>query len=171
MEESLLKKVSACFQCQKCTNGCPVSYTMETPPHTMIRMLQVGVGVKLLEGDSIWVCAGCETCSTRCPNDIEISKVIDRLRQLCLTRGGTSAEKSSPYFHQVFSESIRKNGRIFELGMISKYKVKTGNIFPNSKMGMGLIKRGKLKLFPTSVKNNKEIERMFKVAEEKGDKE
>ena len=72
MNIGFVKKVEAlsgssvrrCFQCGKCSAGCPMSSFMEHPPNRVVRLLQLGQGQRVLAGRSIWYCASCETCST-----------------------------------------------------------------------------------------------------------
>jgi heterodisulfide reductase subunit C len=77
-----LAEVLRCYQCRKCSSGCPVSFSMELLPHQVMRMIQLEADRELLTANTAWVCAGCQTCTTRCPNDIDIAGVMDELRQL-----------------------------------------------------------------------------------------
>src|SRR3990172_4909871 len=76
------QKVSACYQCRKCTNGCPLAFAMDVMPNQVMRMAQLGLGEELLGCKTIWICASCQTCTTRCPNDIDIAHLMDSLRQM-----------------------------------------------------------------------------------------
>jgi len=67
----------ACFQCRKCTNGCPVAFAMDLLPDQIIRMVLLGQRDAALSCSSIWICIGCETCTTRCPNKIKIAELLD----------------------------------------------------------------------------------------------
>ena len=58
--------VSACYQCHKCTTGCPVGPEMDLLPSQIMRMIYLGAEPELLESRSIWLCASCEACTTRC---------------------------------------------------------------------------------------------------------
>jgi heterodisulfide reductase subunit C len=91
--ENLLKilelsgaKISACYQCGKCTAGCPTSDFMDIPPHQVIRLLQLGQVGETLEKNTIWLCASCITCAVRCPKGVDLSKIMEALRQLSLRR-------------------------------------------------------------------------------------
>jgi len=68
------EKVQLCFQCFKCSLGCPVSFAMDYLPHQLLRMVQMGLKDRVLHSHTIWVCAACETCTTRCPNHIDIAR-------------------------------------------------------------------------------------------------
>ena len=105
----------ACLQCGKCTAGCPMRGFMEQPPNRTIRLLQLGEGEQVLGGRSIWYCASCETCTTRCPNGVDPAAVMDALRQLWWRRRGSSEEKSVQLANRLFLENIRSFGRQHEL--------------------------------------------------------
>src|SRR5450759_5006011 len=91
--ESSGQKISTCYQCEKCTNGCPLSFAMDIHPHQVMHNIQLGSIDDVLNSDTIWVCASCETCTTRCPNDIDIAHVMDTLRQLSTKRGVKPSQK------------------------------------------------------------------------------
>ena len=73
--------VSRCYQCGKCTAGCPVAMEMDIMPNQVMRLIQIGVKDWVLSSSTIWLCLSCETCSTRCPEDIDLAKVMDTLRK------------------------------------------------------------------------------------------
>ena len=170
VEELSGEKITACYQCDKCTNGCPVTFAMDIVPHKLIHLLGLGFGANALTSDTIWVCASCETCSTRCPNGIDIAHVMDTLRQLS-EREGVASQKSASRFHASFLSSIKKYGRIHELGMIVGYILKNEGPFGLlnwAGLGTALFKRGKVRLFPHSIKAMSQVKRIFKQAEGKG---
>ena len=70
----------ACYQCGKCSAGCPVVEQMDILPNQIIRLAQLGLQEDLLESRAIWVCASCMTCNVRCPKGINIAEVIEVLR-------------------------------------------------------------------------------------------
>jgi len=99
----------ACYQCQKCSAGCPVAYAMDILPNQVIRMVQFGLREKVLSSHTIWICASCYTCSVRCPNDIDIAKIMDVLRHIALGSGIKPAERIYPY--SIRFSSIPSNRR------------------------------------------------------------
>jgi len=76
----------ACYQCGKCSAGCPVVSQMDILPNQIIRFAQLGLEDDLLESKAIWVCASCMTCNVRCPKGINIAEIIEALRQILLRR-------------------------------------------------------------------------------------
>lgn len=156
------EKVSACYQCRKCTNGCPLAFTMDVMPNQVMRMVQLGMEDELLESKTIWVCASCQTCTTRCPNNIDIAHLMDTLRQLSLESGIPAGEPKVVKFHKAFLDSLRWNGRVFELGMVGQYKLATRDLFSDTKMAWEMFKRGKLKFLPAGIRGKREVRDMFR---------
>jgi heterodisulfide reductase subunit C2 len=74
----------ACYQCGKCSAGCPMAKHMDIPPNQMIRFAQLGLMDDLLASESIWMCVSCLTCNSRCPKGVRIAEVIEVLRQMHL---------------------------------------------------------------------------------------
>lgn len=171
VEKSSGVAVSACYQCKKCSSGCPVTFAMEYIPHQILHMIHLGLKEEVLKSATIWVCASCETCTTRCPNDIDIAKIMDVMRMESLKSGLAIGEKRVPVFHQAFLSSIENKGRVYELGMIGQYslksgevtnKLKSGTLIDEARLGWQMFKKGKLKLFPRKIKRREEVKRLFK---------
>jgi len=78
------QKLLACYQCGKCSAGCPMAAHMDVLPNQIIRMAQLGMEKQLLATRAIWICVSCMTCNSRCPKDIRIAEVIEALRQTVL---------------------------------------------------------------------------------------
>jgi len=153
--------VQDCYQCQKCSAGCPVIFAMDYKPNQIMQMVSLGMKDRVLSSKTIWVCASCYTCSTRCPNDIDVAKVMDWLRQTARREGVTPAEKEIPLFHDAFLHSIRTHGRVHELGMIAGYKRKTGKFLDDFKLGWKMFAKGKLRLWPSRIRRKKEVAALF----------
>ena len=165
IEELSGQKISACFQCEKCTNGCPVTFAMDIMPHKAMRLLHLGLVDEVLHSDTIWVCASCETCTTRCPNDIDIARVMDTLRQLSQREGVKSSQKNFPIFHSAFLSSIRRHGRVHETEMAVNYALKSGGIaglLKQAGTGLAMFTRGKIKLLPPRLRAKSQVRNIFK---------
>ena len=79
--------VRDCYQCGKCSAGCPVAEQMDLLPHQLMRLVQIGRIDRALRSEAIWKCVSCMTCSTRCPKSVDCAGVIDTLRQSAVERG------------------------------------------------------------------------------------
>ena len=133
-------QVSACFQCHKCSTGCPIGPDMEILSSQVMRMIHLGQEMPVLESPAIWKCASCEACTTRCPMQIDIAAVMDTLRMMAVERKVDLPNARGEQFNRSFLKSIRRNGRVYELGMMMAYKLRSRDFFSDAeKTGQMLV--------------------------------
>jgi len=154
--------IQSCFHCRKCTAGCPIAFAMEYNPNAVIKMIQMGMKEKVLGSSTIWLCASCETCVTRCPNDVDIARMMDTLREMAIESGVSAGEKNIVKFHEAFLSSIKMGGRINEPMMLVLYKLKTGDLFSDMGLGMSMFMKGKIKPISPRTKDMKSVRKIFK---------
>lgn len=153
--------VSKCIQCGKCTAGCPVSPEMDVQPNQVLRMIQVNDQDALLRCSTIWICASCQTCSVRCPEEIDIAKIMDSLRKLALEAKIPVGEKKVVKFDEIFLDSIRKRGRVHELELVMKYNLALRQPFKDAQLGPVMFARGKLGILGHKIKELGKIKEIF----------
>jgi heterodisulfide reductase subunit C2 len=163
--------ISACYQCERCTNACPVSQYMDIKPHQVIRHVQLGWREQLLGSSTIWVCLSCEMCSTYCPNEVAVATVISHLRNLAFHSSIRPRERALAVFHQTFLEELQKHGRVNELWLMHTFnskpqilreKIKTGTFKEEILLGLALWRKGKLHLIPRRSKAMGEIKAVYR---------
>ncbi len=172
MSENLLDKVitesgqpvNLCYQCRKCSVGCPMVDEFDFPPNMVMRMVQLGLKDELLKSKAIWMCVSCETCGSRCPNEIRIAPVMDSLRAMCLKEGITPADEVTVALHTSFVESIKSFGRVHEATMLMKYKLKSKKYTSDLDVGLKLFLKGKIPIMPKKSKNVAKVKEIFKNA-------
>lgn len=152
--------IQRCYHCRKCTAGCPMAPSMDLNPNKVIKMVQLGRKGEVLGSSAIWLCASCETCVARCPNGVDIPRMMDALRQMAIARG-TVKEKNVLSFHEAFLASIRRGGRINEPMMMVHYKLKSRDFFSDVGMGLSMLRKGKLKLKAPTTRNVGSVRRIF----------
>ncbi len=157
--------VATCYQCGKCSAGCPMAGETGQRPHDIVRLVMRDKRDALLGGDGIWLCVSCETCTARCPNGVDPARVIDTLREIAIIADPDRAPRAIRAFHQSFLDQIRLNGRMYEFGLVMQYKMRTGNLLQDVSTTPGLITRGKLHLKPSRIKGLDEVRRIFKNVE------
>jgi len=157
--------VQDCYQCQKCSAGCPVAYAMDILPNQVLRHIQYGHRERVLSSKTIWMCASCYCCSVRCPNNIDIARVMDSLRILAMHSEFKPGEKDIPIFHSAFLDTIKSKGRIHELSLILQFKSKTRDFFKDAALGLKMYRKGKIKLLPSKFGGGKEIKEIFNAFE------
>jgi len=155
IQREIDQNVFLCYQCVKCTSGCPLSDHFDLTPNQVMRALQLG-DEGVLESKTIWLCASCQTCTTRCPQDLDIAGIMDALRIEAKRRGVPPAIPEVDKFSSIFLRDIGLLGRLYEVGLMGgMYLATAGKILKDTDqlrkdMGMGLemMKRRKLKLVP-----------------------
>jgi hypothetical protein len=86
---------------------------------------------------------------------------MDVLREVALRKGIKPAEPRVPIFHRSFLDSINHWGRAYEVGLIVGYKIRSGDLTGDMKMGLKMFTQGKLGLMPHSIKGKAEIKKIF----------
>ena len=155
------QKINLCYQCKKCGAGCPVSDIMQTQNYQIIRLIQRNERERVLSSNTQWVCLSCKTCSARCPNGIDVAKILDTLKAEALAANTFLPERKIAIFNFAFLLTLRQFGRMFDLGLIAYYKMMTGTFLQDLSLGLLLIRRGKLKFFPHRIKRIREIRMIF----------
>lgn len=151
-----------CYQCRSCGNGCPFVQAMDYPPNAVLRLLQYGMDQQVLECKTIWVCAGCHTCSSQCPMAIDLAAVMGTLRLIAVERGVAIAKPNILDFHEEVLRSLERYGRAHKLGIMWRYKLQTRRWFSDVDTGLKMLAKRKLELRPSRVKNIKEVKDLFK---------
>lgn len=159
-------QVSACFQCHKCSTGCPIGPEMDFLPSQVMRLVHLGAENEVLASQSIWLCASCEACTTRCPMAIDIAGVMDALRIMAIDRQTVLPDAHGKEFHRSFLGSVRRHGRVYEMGMMAAYKLRTFDLFSDVDKVPQMLAQGKLSLLPNRSGSIKEVREIFRRAEE-----
>ena len=83
-QESRLRVVpelaDICFTCGTCASGCPVAGVDGMDPRKVVRMAALGLDDELIESRFPWICTMCGRCDYACPQGVEITKLMRRIR-------------------------------------------------------------------------------------------
>lgn len=170
MEGETAANISACYQCERCTNSCPVSAYMDVKPHQVIRYVQLGWREELVSSTTIWVCLSCEMCTTYCPNEVSVAETILHLRSMAARSIIPPKEKQLAVFHQTFLEELQRLGRVNEVWLMAALnrkpgilgeKLKSGELKKELELGLTLWRKGKLNLLPRRSRAIKEIQEIY----------
>lgn len=154
--------IRRCYYCLKCTAGCPTAYAMDYGPASVLKLAQMGQKDTLLRSSAIWLCVGCETCWTRCPNGIAAGHVMDALKQMAVREGyGAPGQRRVLVLHKQFLTSIRLFGRVHELSMLALYKVLSGDLFTDLDLGARMLLKGKIPILPGRIRSVKDVRNLF----------
>lgn len=154
--------IELCYHCHKCTAGCPVVDAMTYGPDQILRMIALDQSDEILQSKDIWLCAGCYTCATRCPNDIDISAVMDSLRQIAVENGCKVGEPDAFLFHRIFMGVVRRLGRSHEAFSLGLFKVFSHvPLLNDMDSGASLFMRGKIPLLPKQTQAGRQVRQII----------
>ena len=157
-----------CYGCAKCTSGCPVADRMDIKPHQVMRLLQVGEVEPLLAANGPWKCVRCQTCLSRCPNEVDIPSALAQLRVAALAHGQLAQAGKTPVFDDLVLQMLKSRGRMNDGLLAFRLRLKTGGLFDDWQMGIKILMNGKMKLRSPSIANRKEMARLFEPQKEPG---
>jgi heterodisulfide reductase subunit C len=155
--------VQQCYQCGKCTAGCPAASSMDYAPHQVLHLVQLGLEEEVLSCRAIWVCASCYTCTARCPCRIEVARIMDILRARARRKGLHRGQRAA-LFADLFLDSVRRHGRLHELELGARWGLRTGQPWREADLAAGLVARRKLRLRPPRIRGVEEVRRIFREA-------
>lgn len=164
------QNINLCYQCRKCSAGCPIVYEMDYTPTQIIQAIRLGMKDLVLKSKTIWLCTSCETCTTRCPQDIEITDIMDIARKIAIREKVVLGTTDIPNFYRSFAQIIKIFGRMYEFGVIVLFKMRNKEFKRDIALGLKLLKYGKMSLLPNlgmAFKTLKIFSKAKKIEEEK----
>lgn len=162
------ERIKRCIQCGTCTGSCPVSYAMDLSPRELIALFRAGEMERIMKSRTIWICASCYACTTRCPSGIKITDMIYALKRTAMERGTESAAPQVKTLASVFTETLMKYGRLHEGTLIRKYYTKTNvmRFLSIAPLGKKLWKTKRMSVFPKRIKGHKSLARIIRKAQD-----
>ncbi len=149
IKAELGENVYLCYQCIKCTSGCPVSQFFDWQPNQIMRAVQLGQEDIALEAQTPWLCAACQTCTTRCPQGLDINAIMEFLTREAMARGREPAVPEVAVFNEAFMREVRLWGRSYEPGVMLEVKLRTsGHWFDDLDLYKEMLKKRKVAFLP-----------------------
>lgn len=157
IQDELGQNVYLCYQCVKCTSGCPVSEFFDWQPNQIMRALQLGEEEITLQSQTPWLCAACQTCTTRCPQGLDINAIMEFLTREALDRGYEPKVPEVDYFNEAFMREVRLWGRAYELGLMAEMKLRTRDFMADMDLGVKMIRKHKLAFLPSPARRPRTV--------------
>jgi heterodisulfide reductase subunit B len=151
IQEEIGQNVYLCYQCVKCTSGCPVGEYFDWQPNQIMRAVQLGQEEIALGAETPWLCASCQTCSTRCPQGLDITAIMEFLTREALERGLRPPIREVDNFNKAFMREVRLWGRSYELGLMGEMKLRnlrTHSLMEDMDLAVKVLGKNKLPFFP-----------------------
>src|SRR5450830_393009 len=136
-----------CYQCGKCTAGCPLSDVYEYQPNEVIRLIQLDKIASILNANSVYLCASCEICSSRCPQEVDIAAVMNYLR-IKSWHYKQFKLSSIANFYGIFLRIVKVFGRNFEPLLILSLNLLNKHFFNDFDIAVKILKKRKIRLMP-----------------------
>jgi len=143
---------------------------MDLYPDEVIRLVILGQRQTVLACQTIWVCAACETCTTRCPNEVKIAELMDCLKEMAVYEGVPASQLRISALHEAFLNNIKKRGRLFETTLLPVYLLKSGELPAkwhsgawrhDLKLGRRMLAKGRVPLKPKSIEGKEEVRKIL----------
>lgn len=160
VQEELGQNVYLCYQCIKCSSGCPLADFFDWQPNQVMRALQLGQEDVALHSKTPWLCAGCQTCSTRCPQGLDINAIMEFLTREAIRQGITPPVSEVKVFNEAFLREIRLWGRAYELGLMAEMKLRTRNLLGDVDLGIRMLRKNKLPFLPSPTRSSRKVKKI-----------
>jgi heterodisulfide reductase subunit B len=149
------ENVFLCYHCVKCTSGCPLVEHFDLAPNQVMRAAQLGMEEVIFDSKTPWLCASCQTCTTRCPQGIDIAKVMDFIVSDALEQGLEAQVPEVALFNKVFLRDVDILGRSYELGLTVETNLRSGQPFKDIDLAFKLFKHRKINILPAVVRRRR----------------
>ncbi len=85
---------------------------------------------------------------------------MDVLRHIA-RREGYVSEKQMKLFYDTFLDSVKKHGRVFEVGLLLSYNTRSGRLFTDADLGPKVMTKGKVSLRPHEIQGKDKVAKIF----------
>lgn len=163
------EQLKNCIQCGTCSGVCPLSIYMDYTPRQVMNLTRADFKNEVLRSHTIWLCASCYACTVECPREIRITDIMYELKQRAIHEGIFPKRFPIPVLAREFTDMVKKNGRITEMLLVMKLFLKTNPFaaMSNWRMGIDLLKTGRMSLATEKIKHRGDLSRMLDAVDEK----
>jgi heterodisulfide reductase subunit C len=160
-------KIKSCLQCGTCTGSCPLSYLMDITPRELIALFRAGDIESIIKSRTIWVCASCYSCQSRCPASIKVTDIIYALKRMAMNRKVYPKKFPVHSLSDSFIKSMKLFGRLNEPRLMMRYFLKTGiwKAFSFIPLGIKLAGKGRLEYKASKIKDINGFKKIIKKAQ------
>jgi heterodisulfide reductase subunit C len=162
------ERIRRCIQCGTCTGSCPVSYAMDISPRQLIALFRAGELETVMKSRSIWICASCYACTTRCPAGIKITDIIYALKRTVMEKKYHSQARQVQILANLFVQNLMSYGRMHEGTLMGRFYMRTGfmKLFGLIPLALKMMRTKRLALFPKRIKAHRALSKIIGKAQE-----
>jgi heterodisulfide reductase subunit C len=159
-------RISRCLQCGTCTGSCPVSYAMDISPRMVIALFRAGQIEEILRSRTIWICASCYMCTTRCPQGIKITDLLYALKRTAMDTGLYPGRFPIYQLSKNFVHLVNRYGRNPEILLLLRYYLRRNPLalFRLIPLGFAMWRKGRTSFFPAKIKGIQTIRQILEAS-------
>ncbi len=157
VQTELGQNVYLCYQCAKCSSGCPLVDYFDWQPNQILRAVQLGQEDIALGSQTPWLCASCQTCSTRCPQNLDLAEIMAFLTREASDRGIPPSVPEVNIFHEAFLREVGLWGRAYELGLKAEINLRSRNLLADLDLAAKLIRKNKVSVLPHRARRPRQV--------------
>lgn len=149
-----------CYQCGKCSAGCPVAPMADSTPREVVRNLQLGLVDRALRSNMPWLCAKCGMCYARCPQSFNMPELLAACRRVAQEQCYVSIPESKQ-FDSLFIDGVRRKGVSDEAMLAARFNLSTGHFMQDALNAPKMAARGMLDLGSLKTSGNDEVRELI----------
>jgi heterodisulfide reductase subunit C len=162
------ERIKRCIQCGTCTGSCPVSYAMDISPRQLVALFRAGEMEQIMRSRTIWICASCYACTTRCPAGIKITDTIYALKRTAMEKGLKTSAPQVQRLARIFTRILVRYGRLHEGSLIAEYYTRTNPLkfFGILPLGRKMFRTKRIGFLPHRIKAHAALARIIRKAQQ-----
>jgi len=136
---------------------------MDISPRMVIALFRAGEIERILRSRTIWICASCYMCTTRCPQAIKITDILYALKRTAMDSHLYPDRFPVYLLSRNFIHIVNRYGRNSEVLLLIRYylRQKPFELLRLLPLGLRMLRKGRASLFPTRIKEVKAIRKML----------
>jgi heterodisulfide reductase subunit C len=161
------ERIARCLQCGTCTGSCPVSHAMDLSPRQLIELFRAGDLEAIMRSRSIWLCASCYACTTRCPAGIKVTDLIYALKRTAMESRRRTFAPQVKTLATRFIHTVSRYGRLHEATLLRQYYLRTNPFlaFTMVPLVVTMARTRRLSLFPRRIRAHAQLSRIIRKAQ------
>jgi heterodisulfide reductase subunit C len=140
---------------------------MDISPRQLIALFRAGELEEIMKSRTIWICASCYACTTRCPAGIKITDMIYALKRTAIEKGIRVSAPHVQRMARLFTRVLIRYGRLHEGSLIGWYYLRTHpfRLFSLLPLAKKMIRTKRLDPLPHRIKAHAQLARIIRKAE------
>jgi heterodisulfide reductase subunit C len=136
---------------------------MDYGPRAILAALRAGLLDRVLQSNTVWLCASCYSCTVRCPAGIRFTDVMYELKRFGLERGLHRQGVRNAAMARAFVQGVDERGRSAEMPLLIRYILRAHRSAALSFLPLGwrLLRRGRIDFHPRGISQVEGLRRMM----------